>query len=419
MTAPDHWALARPTYIENWPASLCRLSLAQADVPLSRDEARALGAEILELGEMLAEVFGQPNPALFAGLTARVDAAVRRFPKGAFVRLGSRSPKDSWLGAREGFRCKDGAKAITLLTDCSERVAEDLALALGQGYLPHIFVREWVDIPPWAEFRCFMRQRRLVGVSQYQYLQGAVFPEIAKWASDIEWAIRDVWFPGFRDACHLDDVVFDVFVRRRGRGNESEWEVRLLEINPLYEWTDPCLFDHRNGGDFDGSFRYQKAPPPPKPDAAWAGGAPGAGRARVYLAGWTRRFRELRDLRGRIATIGMEVTSRWLDQPDERLARPSDAGLPAGVAAEAAADDLADVCRADVLVLAAEGLAEGRGGAHFEAGYAHALGKAVAVLGHAPSIFYTLPGVRRFDNEAALLAWLATWPGKGGAHGGA
>jgi len=153
---------------------------------------------------------------------------------------------------------------------------------------------------------------------------------------------------------------------------------------------------------------------------ARAGGAPGAGRARVYLAGWTRRFRELRDLRGRIAAAGLEVTSRWLDQPDERLARPSDEGLPPGVATEAAADDLADVRRADVLVLVAEGLAEGRGGAHFEAGCAHAFGKVVAVLGHASSIFYALPGVRRFDNEAGLLAWLAAWPeAERGPHGGA
>jgi len=266
MTAPDHWALARPTYIENWPAALCRLSLAQADVPLTGPETRALGAGIAEWGGMAD--FGSHDPALLATVEARVDAAVRRFPRGAFVRLGSRSPKDSWVGAREGFRCEDGAKAIQLLTDASERVAEDLALALRRHYLPHIFVREWVDIPPWAEFRCFMRQRRLVGISQYQYLEGAVFPEIAKWASGIEWAIRDGWFPGFLAASHLADVVFDVFVRRRGRGSESEWEVRLVEINPFYEWTDPCLFDWRGGGDFDGTFRYQKVPPPPRPDAA-------------------------------------------------------------------------------------------------------------------------------------------------------
>lgn len=141
---------------------------------------------------------------------------------------------------------------------------------------------------------------------------------------------------------------------------------------------------------------------------------------RVYLAGATTRFRELRALRNRLLGAGVAVTSSWIDQPDARLDRPRDEALPAEVASQAAAADLADVWRADVLVLDAEGLAEGRGGAHFEAGYAFAHGKAVAVLGRAVSIFYSLPGVRQFDTEEGLLAWLAVWPEEREVpHGGA
>ena len=34
-------------------------------------------------------------------------------------------------------------------------------------------------------------------------------------------------------------------------------EVELIEINPFFEMTDPCLFDWRGGGDFDRTFRYK------------------------------------------------------------------------------------------------------------------------------------------------------------------
>lgn len=287
----SYWDMARPTYIENWPQALCRLSIAQADVPLSLGEARALGTNIAEFGEgfvpltpeqeaqqeravqsctdhanamkALAKTLPdlEPMPVIdwrpgdISGVRSRVAAAVARFPKGAFVRLGSRSPKDawSWRGPQPGRILPGGGDPLRYLLDCSERVSDDLQLALANGYAPHVFVREWVDIPAWAEFRCFMRGRRLVGVSQYQ--PRVAYPEVERERSLITWGVG-LFFEHFRAASHLDDVVFDVFVKVRVKHNEGDIEVRLLEINPFGEFTDPCLFDHRGGGDFDRTFRY-------------------------------------------------------------------------------------------------------------------------------------------------------------------
>jgi len=63
--------------------------------------------------------------------------------------------------------------------------------------------------------------------------------------------------PDFLEAIHLDDVVFDVFVKSRTVGNETVHETKLVEINPFSETTDPALFDWRGGGDFDGSVRFR------------------------------------------------------------------------------------------------------------------------------------------------------------------
>lgn len=51
-------------------------------------------------------------------------------------------------------------------------------------------------------------------------------------------------------------MVFDVIALVHAHGNERAIEIKLLEINPWGEFTDPCLFDHRRGGDFDRTFRF-------------------------------------------------------------------------------------------------------------------------------------------------------------------
>ena len=111
------------------------------------------------------------------------------FPRGAFVRLGSRSPKDSWKGHREGFRVLPGTDPLRFILDASERMHEDVMLALQHDYTPTIFVRQWVTIPRWSEFRCFMQGRKLVGISQYDYLEGKTFAEILRDPDVIPWVI--------------------------------------------------------------------------------------------------------------------------------------------------------------------------------------------------------------------------------------
>lgn len=249
-----YWESVLPTYIENWPAALCSMSIAQVDVPLTVEDATALGANQVELFEGFSDAKGIPD---ISGIRSRVAKAVEKMPHGAFIRPGSRSPKDSWDGHRNGFKILPGEDPLRLLLDASERIDEDLRLAIQHDYPPHIFVRQWMEIPRWSEFRCFMRDCKLVGISQYNYLQGESFPEIAEAAGTIEWVIRDQFFPSFSKASHLDSVVFDVFLKRwTARDNSRVWEAKLLEINPFFEMTDPCLFCWKDG--FDGSFRYNK-----------------------------------------------------------------------------------------------------------------------------------------------------------------
>lgn len=252
MPSVEYRNLVVPTFLENWPKELEQLSIAQVDIPLTLEEAEAVGTNIIELFEL----FPEPHFRSLQSILPRIDSAVRRFPNGAFVRLGSRSPKDSLHGYSHGFRCNDGVHAMKILLGVSERVADDLQAALEWKYEPHIFVREWVIIPQWAELRCFMKNRKLVGISQYNYMSGHL-EFLDKNVIPIRFAVEQ-FFDRFRIASHLDTVVFDVFVKHRQLENVHDWNVKLLEINPFFEYTDPCLFSWKKQDDFDGSFRTCK-----------------------------------------------------------------------------------------------------------------------------------------------------------------
>lgn len=248
----SYWDIVRPTYIENWPSGLYRLSIPSSGIALNRDKVLALGSNIAEYC-ITFEVTPSQDITM---IEAELEKLIIRYPDGAFVRLGSRSPKDSWLGYKEGFKVTDAKKALRIMLDGSERIVDDLHLALRMRYDPWIWVRQWIswiEENPWSEFRCFMKDRKLVGISQYNYLRGVVYPEIKSHEGIIKWGIEQ-FFKDFERECHLDDVVFDVFVKIKERGNEKQIEVKLLEINPFFEMTDPCLFYWREG--FDGSFRY-------------------------------------------------------------------------------------------------------------------------------------------------------------------
>lgn len=126
----------------------------------------------------------------------------------------------------------------------------------------------------------------------------------------------------------------------------------------------------------------------------------------VYLASRTDNAGALRGLRTRLRARGHEVTSRWLDLDDGTLRRPTGEALPRDEAAFHARRDLEDIYRADVIVVYLAGWNGARGGMHFEAGYALALGKKGAAVGECPTVFYALPGFTPLRTLDAVLDWL-------------
>ncbi len=245
--------IVKPVYIENWNASLKELTISQTDIPLSFDETLALGQANKDFSKWF---WGGPVGSL-DNLRNRINEALKYYPDGAFVRLGSRSGKDSSYASNHGLKITDGNAAVRMLTEDTYRIAYDLRLALQNNYLPHVFIRQWYEIPPWAEFRCFMKNGNLLGISQYNCKDTNQFPQICQYEEKLKSAIF-TFFEEFKSKVRLNEVIFDVFVLLSELNSNISVNVILLELNPFFSKTDPCLFTWSNNGDFDGSFRYIK-----------------------------------------------------------------------------------------------------------------------------------------------------------------
>ncbi len=227
------------TYIENWPASLLKLSIPHRAIPLSVEERDALLS-----GPLVTDPCTERK---LDCLEARLGTALVDFPGGAFLRLGSRSAKD--IGCA---RVRTSRHAVLALRR-SQRIRQDCELARIYNYLPSAFLREWRTIPPWAEFRGFMKQRKLVGLCSYHGKSGLASPPSHLSLDVIEEALR-TFFPRFAHSSHLESVVFDTYVHD-SEVADDELAVTLIEINPFSPQTDGVFFTWKTPDDFDGSFR--------------------------------------------------------------------------------------------------------------------------------------------------------------------
>lgn len=227
------------TWIEHWPAGVAQLSFAQRSVPLAPAEVQAL----------LLRNAGAPAPqTVLEALAHRLDRELAALPPPAFVRLGSRSAKDTPLAVLTGSRADDGAAAVRLLTAGSHRVTLDLRRACAHGLAPCIHLRQWREIPWWSEFRCFLREGQLAGASQYHTRQP--LPEdILQQLDAIRGAI-DALAARIARAWGDAPVVADVAVTPEG-------EATLIELNPWGPATDAALFSWK-AEDFDGSLRVRR-----------------------------------------------------------------------------------------------------------------------------------------------------------------
>lgn len=249
MTPPPDWAT---TWIEHWPPAVAELSFRQRGLALSAGEACALGRRN---GVAIAAFGHEPAPgadeATLRHLAERISVLLLDLGgDSAFIRLGSRSPKDTPLALMGGLRVTSGTEAVLALTAGSTRMAFDLRVAMQAGIDSRVYVREWLPIAWHEEWRGFLRHGRLVAASQYNHrhpLPVSVKLETVRQAiCRMEMDLAGALYGGV-----LQDVVFDLWVP-----SDDARELKLIELNPWGTPTDSCLFNW-DDADLDNTLRWR------------------------------------------------------------------------------------------------------------------------------------------------------------------
>ncbi|XP_065661702.1 cell division cycle protein 123 homolog [Hydra vulgaris] len=178
----------------------------------------------------------------FSLIKNKVDKVIDYFGGSVFPKLNWSSPKDAvWITMDGTMKCSS-FNDICLLLKSSDFISHDLNDAYShciESTLPHsddafeLVLREWVDLIPSMEFRVFVKERTIVGISQrhssgyYGYLhtqKDILLQEIIRF---FNLKIKSK----FLDS----NFVFDIVKLENGC-------YKLLDFNPFGEVTDGLLF---------------------------------------------------------------------------------------------------------------------------------------------------------------------------------
>lgn len=155
--------------------------------------------------------------------------------RGVFVKTNFHSPKDAfWITTGRTLKIRDLTdfyqliRASSIVRDDFERINKDKALK------PIFVFKEWLDIHPGTEFRCFVKNHKLIGISPKDWPQ--YHEHICQQAADIRTDILTVFKEGIRNKFPLPDYTFDVI-------RPSKENVQIVDLAPFTEETEGLAFE--------------------------------------------------------------------------------------------------------------------------------------------------------------------------------
>jgi len=180
--------------------------------------------------------------SMFPELKVQVESAIDRLGGQVFPKLNWSSPQDAaWISHNQSLKCST-FNEICLLLKSSDFVSHDLHHAYdrcshddpSQQHEPQIYelvLREWKEIAPGMEFRCFVKHSKLIRITQrhvtfFNYLhekKQSIYALLCQFFNRI---IKEK----FADV----DFVFDVYIDENNR-------VYLIDFNPFGVGTDSGL----------------------------------------------------------------------------------------------------------------------------------------------------------------------------------
>lgn len=159
-------------------------------------------------------------------------------------KLNWSAPKDAtWISMKKNSMECSTTNDIYLLLKSSDFIMHDLEHAFDgcapdssltkEGIKYVLVLRKWFKVNPSCEFRCFVRDRRIVGICQRDLNHFAFLFPLREQMRD---TILEFFEKTLKKTFPDGNFVFDIYLP------EPYDRVRLMDINPWAPRTDPLLF---------------------------------------------------------------------------------------------------------------------------------------------------------------------------------
>uniref|UniRef100_A0A3B4Z5S0 Translation initiation factor eIF2 assembly protein n=1 Tax=Stegastes partitus TaxID=144197 RepID=A0A3B4Z5S0_9TELE len=178
----------------------------------------------------------------FPEFTSKVLEAINALGGRVFPKLNWSAPRDAnWIALNSSLQC-NSLSDIFLLFKSSDFITHDLTQPFLQcsdqdspdpAISYELVLRKWSELIPGGEFRCFVKENKLIAISQRDYTQ--YYQHILKQEAPICQAIQEFFSQHIQYNFPDEDFVFDVY-------RDSQGRVWLIDLNPFGEVTDSLLF---------------------------------------------------------------------------------------------------------------------------------------------------------------------------------
>uniref|UniRef100_A0A665U5H6 Translation initiation factor eIF2 assembly protein n=1 Tax=Echeneis naucrates TaxID=173247 RepID=A0A665U5H6_ECHNA len=178
----------------------------------------------------------------FPEFSSKVLEAINALGGRVFPKLNWSAPRDAnWIALNSSLQCHS-LSDIFLLFKSSDFITHDLTqpfLQCSDQDSPdpvinyELVLRKWSELIPGGEFRCFVKENKLIAISQRDYTQ--YYQHILKQEEQISQVIQDFFNEHIQYNFLDEDFVFDVY-------RDSQGRVWLIDLNPFGEVTDSLLF---------------------------------------------------------------------------------------------------------------------------------------------------------------------------------
>ncbi|XP_003701549.2 translation initiation factor eIF2 assembly protein isoform X2 [Megachile rotundata] len=166
----------------------------------------------------------------FPEFSKRIQDTIDEY-NAVFIKSNWSSPLDAtWVAPTKTLKCKT-LEEVYLLLKSSDRIAKDLSNVkcysnCENSLTPCLVIKKWQDINPCTEFRCFVVDNELIGISQRDISQYYTYNDSEKY--NIQTDIKSLFMERIKGRFPLNHYSFDVIRFKKEK-------VKIVDFGPLDE----------------------------------------------------------------------------------------------------------------------------------------------------------------------------------------